>query len=146
MAYASAIGVVLLLAIGGDATPGDVILVVGLASQVSTAVLTAVIYATAFLRVLTLAKRFVWLERYAAGAQRVPEEPAAVADRLRRGITLHEASFAYPDTGRLAAGRWRICPPEWKVARDALGRQPMISMVAGGRWPAGEGRRAARAR
>jgi ATP-binding cassette, subfamily B, bacterial len=100
LAYAAAITVVLLLAIDGQATPGDVILVIALAAQLSTAVFTGVMYATAFLRVLTLAKRFVWLEGYAREATRTPPRPAPVPDRLRHGIALRDVRFSYPDTDR----------------------------------------------
>lgn len=51
-AYAGAIGLVLALAVGGRATPGDVILAVGLAAQMSGIVFSVVAYGTTFLWVL----------------------------------------------------------------------------------------------
>ncbi len=98
--YAAAIAVVLVLAIDGEATPGDVILVIALAAQVSNAVFTGVAYATSFLRVLTMARRFVWLERYAREATRTPAAPAPVPDRLREGVVLDGVRFTYPDSAR----------------------------------------------
>jgi ATP-binding cassette, subfamily B, bacterial len=100
LAYAGAIAVVLILAVGGEATPGDVILVIGLASQLSITVLGGVLYLTSLLRVLALAKRFVWLERYARSAQRTVESPAPVPDRLTGCIELRDVTFHYPGTDR----------------------------------------------
>lgn len=100
LAYAGAIAVVLVLAIDGDATPGDVILVIGLASQLSMTVLGGVLYLTSLLRALALARRFVWLERYARGAQRRVESPEPVPARLTGGIELRDVGFGYPGTDR----------------------------------------------
>jgi ATP-binding cassette subfamily B protein len=100
LAYAGAIAVVLVLAIGGDATPGDVILVIGLAAELSMTVLGGVLYLTSLLRTLALAKRFVWLERYARGAQRTVESPEPVPARLTGGIELRDVAFHYPGTDR----------------------------------------------
>src|SRR5690606_4713594 len=56
VAEAGAVAGVLLLAVDGAATPGDVVLVVGLASQLNNAVLAGVLYFVQFLRVLTMAR------------------------------------------------------------------------------------------
>jgi ABC-type multidrug transport system fused ATPase/permease subunit len=100
LGYGGAVAVVLVMAVSGTATPGDVILVIGLASQLSMAVFAGVLYLAAFLRVLTLAKRFVWLERYAARARRVPAVPVPVPARLHDGIAVRDVSFSYPGAGR----------------------------------------------
>jgi ATP-binding cassette, subfamily B, bacterial len=115
LAYVGAIGLVLVLAIGGRATPGDVILAVGLAAQMSGLVFTAVAYGTSFLRVLKLARRFLWLEDYAGEARRTVEEPVPVPERLTYGIELREVSFGYPDTGRLVLDRLSLQLPAGKV-------------------------------
>ncbi|MPZ28739.1 MAG: ATP-binding cassette domain-containing protein [Micromonosporaceae bacterium] len=107
LAYAGAIAVVLVLAVDGRATPGDVILVVALAAQLNNAVLTGVIYTTAFLRVLAVARRFGWLADYADRARRTVADPAPVPTRLTGGITLREVSFGYPDQGGREAGPGR---------------------------------------
>jgi ATP-binding cassette subfamily B protein len=100
LAYASAIALVLVLAVGGDATPGDVILVVGLAAQLSIVVLSGSIYLTSLLRVVALAERFLWLARYARSAQRTVDAVAPVPARLTDGIELREVGFHYPGTDR----------------------------------------------
>ncbi len=97
-AYVGAIGLVLLLAVQGQATPGDVVLAVGLAAGMNSVVATAVGYGTHFLKVLRAAGRYVWLEEYARHAHRRPAAPAAVPARLHEGIALHDVSFHYPGT------------------------------------------------
>jgi len=95
-AYAGAIGLVLLLAVRGRATPGDVVLAIGLAAGMNAIVATAVGYGTHFLRVLSAAERFLWLEDYARGAQAGTTEPLPVPERLVRGISVRELRFGYP--------------------------------------------------
>lgn len=94
-AYAGAIGLVLLLAVRGTATPGDVVLAVGLAAGMNAIVSTAVGYGTHFLRVLQVAGRYLWLERYAALAQRTPLDSAPAPAGLDHGISLEDVSFRY---------------------------------------------------
>jgi ATP-binding cassette subfamily B protein len=94
-AYAGAIGLVLLLAVRGTATPGDVVLAVGLAAGMNAIVSTAVGYGTHFLRVLHVAGRYLWLERYAAMTQRTPSESVPAPTGLDHGIGLEDISFRY---------------------------------------------------
>ncbi len=94
-AYAGAIGLVLLLAVRGRATPGDVVLAVGLAAGMNAIVSTAVGYGTHFLRVLHVAGRYLWLERYAAMTQQTSDETVPAPDGLHRGIRLEDVSFRY---------------------------------------------------
>jgi ABC-type multidrug transport system fused ATPase/permease subunit len=100
LAYAGAIALVLVLAIDGNATPGDVILVVGLAAQLSGTIFSGAIYLSVLLRVVAMAKRFLWLERYARSAQRTVSSPQPVPARLTEGIQLRDVSFHYPGTDR----------------------------------------------
>ena len=98
LAYAGAIALVLLRAIHGQATPGDVVLAVGLAAGMNAIVTTAVFYGTSFLRVLRVAERFLWLEDFAEAAQAVSAHRASVPSRLTGGIEVRELSFRYPGT------------------------------------------------
>lgn len=100
LAYAGAIGLVLVRAVHGQATPGDVVLAVGLAAGMNGIVTTAVGYGTHFLSVLRVAGRYLWLEDYARSARIIPAEPAPLPERLTGGIELREVSFRYPDTAR----------------------------------------------
>jgi len=98
LGYAGAIGLALLHALEGRLTPGDVVLTVGLAAGLNGVVQVAVGYGTSFLHVLRVARRFLWLEDYAAVARRDPARPAPVPARLERGIELEDLSFRYPDS------------------------------------------------
>lgn len=95
-AYAGAIGLVLVVAVRGTATPGDVVLAVGLAAGMNAIVSTAVFYGTHFLRVLQVAGRFLWLERYVERTRRPAADPAPAPMRLDHGIGLEDVSFRYP--------------------------------------------------
>ncbi|CAA9552104.1 MAG: Efflux ABC transporter, permease/ATP-binding protein [uncultured Thermomicrobiales bacterium] len=94
-AYAAAIGLVLVLAVQGSATPGDVVLAVGLAAGMNAIVSTAVFYGAHFLRVLRAADRYLWLERYARQSSRIVADPLPAPARLERGIRLDSISFRY---------------------------------------------------
>ncbi len=98
LAYAAAIGLVLVRAVHGQATPGDVVLAVGLVAGMNAMVFTAVMYGTAFLRVLRVARRFLWLEDYAIAAHDTPRQPASVPHHLATCIELRNLSFRYPGT------------------------------------------------
>jgi ATP-binding cassette subfamily B protein len=100
LAYTGAIGLVLIRAVHGQATPGDVVLAVGLAAGMNGIVSTAVAYGTHFLSVLRVAGRYLWLEDYARSARLVPVDGAAAPERLVDGIELRDLSFHYPDTAR----------------------------------------------
>jgi ATP-binding cassette subfamily B protein len=96
--YVGAIALILIRAIHGQATPGDVVLAAGLAAGMNVLIITAVLYGTSFLRLLRLAERYLWLEEYAHGAWHPGERQAAVPPRLAHGIDLHDLSFRYPGT------------------------------------------------
>lgn len=102
LAYAVAIGVAIYRAVHGQASTGDVVLTVSLAGGMSGIVFTAVAYGTSFLRTLTLARRFVWLQDAAAAAGPAIEAAAVetLPERLRHGIELRDVSFRYPGTDR----------------------------------------------
>lgn len=99
VAYAGAIGLVLLLAVRGRATAGDVVLVVGLAAGMNAIVATAVGYGTQFLKVLRVAERYLWLEAYARRAISDLSEPVPAPSRLSSGIEVLDLRFRYPGSG-----------------------------------------------
>lgn len=94
LGYVGAIALVLVLVVNKEATAGDVVLVVGLAAHMSSTVGTAVMYGTAFLFVLRVGQRFMWLKRYADDARTTGSAP--VPGSLRRGVELRDLRFAYP--------------------------------------------------
>ncbi|HEX2037649.1 MAG TPA: ABC transporter ATP-binding protein [Chloroflexota bacterium] len=96
--YLGAIALVLWQALQGRATPGDVVLTVGLAAGMDGVVQTAVAYGTGFLFNLRVARRYLWLTDYAARGSLSVAEPLAVPDRIAEGIELREVTFRYPGT------------------------------------------------
>jgi ATP-binding cassette subfamily B protein len=93
--YVGAIGLVLLRAMSGSLTPGDVVMTIGLAAGLNGVVQVAVGYGTRFLFVLRVARRLLWLEDYAAKARLAPSEPAPVPERLANGLEIQDLSFRY---------------------------------------------------
>ena len=135
LAYIGAIGLVLLLAIDGRATPGDVVLAVGLAAEMNSVVHTAVSYGGQFLWVLKVARRFVWLEDFAAADLWRPSDPAVVPDRLTNGIELREVSFSYPGTQRPIVDDVSLVLPAGKVValvgENGAGKTSLIKLLCG---------------
>jgi ATP-binding cassette, subfamily B, bacterial len=134
-AYIGAVAFVLLLAIDGRATPGDVVLAVGLAAEMGNVVLTAVAYGTNFLHVLKVAGRFAWLEDFARDNARVLDAPVAVPPQLARGIELREVSFRYPGVDRAVVANVSLSLPAGKVValvgENGAGKTSLIKLLCG---------------
>jgi ATP-binding cassette, subfamily B, bacterial len=139
--YVGAIALVLVRAIRGQATPGDVVLAVGLTAQVSNLVATAVSYGTHFLWTLKVARRFVWLEDFARRNARVITAPATVPERLERGIELRDVSFGYPETSRSVLTGVSVRLPAGKVialvGENGAGKTTLIKLLCGFYQPTG---------
>jgi ATP-binding cassette subfamily B protein len=97
---AAYVGMIVFVARGLQASPGDVLLVLAAGSRLS-AYIGATVGEIGFLRGIWLdgSRRLAWLEDYAAAMH--SDEDQAVPDRLRQGIRLERVSFAYPGTERL---------------------------------------------
>ena len=94
--YATAIVWVVLRALDGDATAGDLLLIVVLAAQVNGQVGQSVALLGTSLDAAKAVDRWLWLQDYAAGAARpAGAEPPRP---LRRGISLRGVTFRYPGT------------------------------------------------
>ena len=96
--YVGAITLVLIRAVQGLATPGDVLLAAGLAAQMSGIVFLAVAHGTELLNRLRVARRLLWLTDYAARVRPQSADPAPVPTALTRGIQIQDLSFRYPGT------------------------------------------------
>jgi ABC-type multidrug transport system fused ATPase/permease subunit len=134
LGYVGAVGLVLLRAIEGRATVGDVVLAVGVAAGLNGAVQVAVAYGTGFLRILRIAQRYLWLEDYAAASRLDPADPASVPDRLVDGIELRELSFRYPATDRPILDRLSLRLPAGKVValvgENGAGKTTLVKLLA----------------
>jgi ATP-binding cassette subfamily B protein len=102
--YLGAVTLVLDRARHGQATPGDVLLVMVLASQVNAQVAQLVNLANRSAIGVRVVGRYLWLRDYARDAvARSTPEPGSqrpVPATLAQGIALHDVSFRYPGDGR----------------------------------------------
>jgi ATP-binding cassette, subfamily B, bacterial len=100
--YVGAVAVAVGRALDGQASVGDVAMVVALVSQVNGQVGQTVAVLTQSLDANRAAHRLQWLHRYAAATVggTAPAAPAAVPDRIERGIRLDGVTFRYPGTER----------------------------------------------
>lgn len=96
--YAGAIVFVVLLAVDGRASTGDVLLVIALSGQIQAQLTGAVSLVGWLLQNLRVAHHFLWLCDHVdrVTARRRPSVP--VPDRLVEGIRFEGVSFRYPGT------------------------------------------------
>jgi ATP-binding cassette subfamily B protein len=90
--------VVVVRASRGQASLGDVVLAMTLASQVNQQVSGAVGALSWLLQTLRGVSRFLWLRDYAVSAARPRGSTVPVPARITRGIDLEAVSFRYPGT------------------------------------------------
>ena len=87
--------------IGGNATPGDLAMVLALGGQMNAQVAQLAGTVSWLLQSLDLVRRYLWLEDHAAAAElRTSATPSTVPARLVDGIRLEGVSFTYPGTER----------------------------------------------
>lgn len=133
LAFAGAIALVLVLAVTDRATPGDVVLTVGLAAQMNNVVFTAIAYGNQLLWVLKVAKRFLWLEEYARSASRMVVDPLPVPERLAGGIEMRDVTFHYPESERPVLDGLSLYLPAGKVialvGENGAGKTTLIKLL-----------------
>ena len=100
--YLAAVALVLVRAGRGEATPGDVLLVMVLAGQVNGQVAELLNVTNRSAAGVRVVRRYLWLQDYArdAVARCTPDESVPVPATLKRGIELRNVSFRYPGDDR----------------------------------------------
>ncbi len=96
--YTAALAFVVRRALRGEASPGDVMLVLTLGSQVNEQVAGLVGTLNWALQSLDIVRRYLWLMDHSARARLSIDSPSAVPDQLREGIRLEHVTFRYPGT------------------------------------------------
>ncbi len=94
--YVGAITLVVVRALAGGASAGDVVVVACLAGQVGGLVGESAGALSGALGILQVLARIRWLERYAAGLAQRHATTAAAPNRLVQGLRLDGVSFRYP--------------------------------------------------
>lgn len=98
LGYIGAIAIVTMRAVRGEATPGDVLLSMNLAAQV-TGQVSNIAYGVQWLQQqLEISKRYTWLVDYSASVRLPIADPAPPPGALREGIRLQNVTFRYPGT------------------------------------------------
>jgi ATP-binding cassette subfamily B protein len=135
LAYAGAVALVLVRAIQGSASPGDVVLTVGLAAGLTSTVTTAVMYGTTLLRVGTMGTRLRWLEALADRERPVVAESGPLPSRMRRGIELTGVGFGYPGMNRGVLEDVDLLLPAGSVValvgENGAGKTSLVKLLCG---------------
>ena len=96
--YVAALAFVSVRALNGRATPGDVVLVISLGTQVNDQVGGLMGTTNWLLQTLDVVRRWLWLSDHADAVRANRPEPVPVPDRLTTGITFENVDFRYPGT------------------------------------------------
>jgi ATP-binding cassette subfamily B protein len=130
---AAYVGGVVFVASGIDAPAGDVLLVLAAGSRLS-AYIGATVGEIGFLRGIWMdgSQRLAWLEDYAAAI--VAKGDLPVPDRIERGITYEDVSFAYPGTDRLVLEDVSVTLPAGGVVavvgENGAGKTTLVKLLA----------------
>lgn len=122
-------------AAAGSSTPGDIVLFITIASQARQR-LAGLVFMTNRGAVTRFAfERFNWLHDYHAEHTAPPAIPAALPDRLERGIDLDHVSFRYPGTDHDALTNVSIHLPAGStvalVGENGAGKSTLVALLTG---------------
>lgn len=113
---------------------GDVLLIMAAGARLSSYI-GATVGEIGFLRGIWLdgSRRLVWLEQYAARQLEGADRPAP--DRLERGISLRDVSFAYPGSAREALSGVTVTLPAGSVVaivgENGAGKSTLVKLLCG---------------
>ncbi|GAA1693313.1 ABC transporter ATP-binding protein [Glycomyces endophyticus] len=131
---AAGIGIVLYLAIRGQATAGDVVLLVSLIGMVANAAGGIAFQSSLLVRTGKLGARLLWLRDYATRSAG-PAVPLPVPDRLAAGIRLDGVAFAYPESERASLDGVTLDLPAGKVValvgENGAGKTTLVKLLSG---------------
>ena len=96
--YIAALAFVASRVLAGRATPGDVMLVISLGTQVNEQVGGLVGTTNWLLQTLDVVRRWLWLSDYAQATRDRRPEPTPMPERLTGGIDFERVRFTYPGT------------------------------------------------
>ena len=132
--YIGAIALVLVRAIQGLATPGDVLLAISLAAQTHGVLSQVIAYGSGLVWSLSVARRYLWLEDYAQRKQEVIGELASVPARLTQGITVQDLTFRYPGTEALVLRDVSLALPAGGVValvgENGAGKTTLVKLLS----------------
>jgi ATP-binding cassette subfamily B protein len=127
------VGAIVFVALGLQASPGNVLLVLAAGSRLS-AYIGATVGEIGFLRGVWMdgSRRLAWLEDYAAALVASADRPAP--DVLRRGISLEHVTFAYPGTSRRVLDDVSLLLPAGSVVaivgENGAGKTTLVKLLA----------------
>ena len=135
LCYIAALGVTLALARDQRASPGSVVLVLGLGSLL-IGQLSELAYNVAWLmRTERAVAKLVWLVDYAAEQKHAaqPRAPVGTPPRLRDGIRFTDVAFAYPGTERPVMSGVNLLLPAGKtiaiVGNNGAGKTTLVKLL-----------------
>lgn len=133
--FIAAIVFVVIRAVQGRATPGDVILAVQLTGRVNQQVANAVSGVSQLIRGLKTVSRYKWLLDYALEIQNRTRavQDVAVPERLVKGIELRHVSFTYPGTSTEALTDLTLTLPTGStvaiVGENGAGKTTLVKLL-----------------
>ncbi|HMC07872.1 MAG TPA: ABC transporter ATP-binding protein [Actinomycetota bacterium] len=132
--YLAAIAFVIRRASLGLATPGEVLLTLQLAGQVSGNVVGIVEMARWLQRALLVAGYYLWFVDYSRGTPS-GRAPVAAPGRLGRGIALEDVSFRYPGTEASVLHNVNLVLPAGRVVAlvgdNGAGKSTLVKLLCG---------------
>ena len=132
------IALLVLRAVHGLASPGEVVEVIGLVRRAQRQVSTASDSSTSFATAVRTAGRMRWLARYVQGGPR-PQVSAPVPGRLAQGIRLEGIGFTYPLGGKQALRDVTVTLPAGAtvalVGDNGAGKTTLVKLLTGRHLP-----------